>query len=143
MFCADAHNSLGSADSVKNYDYCRTRNRREISEAAGRSGGFVLRRRVRQPRTGDSCNTEEIADIVLHRASRHPTRMSLRSHTRSLANLEFRRFLWENYQKRKRNVKVKRNFVIFAVHRGISSVCLSVCLFVCLSESSGCRVHPD
>lgn len=42
----DPRNSFGSADSVKNYDYCRTRNRREISDAAGKkeSGGFVLRR---------------------------------------------------------------------------------------------------
>lgn len=40
----DPYNSFGSADSVKNYDYYRTRNRREISDAAGKSGGFVLRR---------------------------------------------------------------------------------------------------
>lgn len=40
----DSHYSFGSADSINNYDYCRTRNRREISEAAGKSGGFVLRR---------------------------------------------------------------------------------------------------
>lgn len=38
--------SFGSADSVKDYDHYRTRNRREISDAAGKkkSGGFVLRR---------------------------------------------------------------------------------------------------
>lgn len=30
----DPHNSFGSTDSVKNYDYYRTRNSREVSEAA-------------------------------------------------------------------------------------------------------------
>lgn len=61
----DPHNSFGSADSIKNYDYCRTRNRREISEAAGKSGDFVLRRL----KTFESSNreleiTEEIVNII-------------------------------------------------------------------------------
>lgn len=61
----DPHNSFGSANSIKNYDYCRTRNRREISEAAGKSGDFVLRRL----KTFESSNreletTEEIVNII-------------------------------------------------------------------------------
>lgn len=37
----DPHNSFGSTDSVKIYDYYRTRNRREISDAAGKKKAEV------------------------------------------------------------------------------------------------------
>lgn len=45
----DPRNSFGSAGSVKDYDYCRmirtyVKEHREMSEAAGKSEGFVLRR---------------------------------------------------------------------------------------------------
>lgn len=103
-----AHNSFGSADSVKNYDYCRTRNRGEIyiSEAAGRSGGFVLRQRVRQRRTGDSITRRKSPTLL--RTGRSETQLGCPyNHTRSLANLEFRCFLWKNYQKDKQKRKKK------------------------------------
>lgn len=61
----DPHNSFGSADSVKNYDYCRTRNRREISEAAGKSGDFVLRRlKAFESSNRELETTEEIVNII-------------------------------------------------------------------------------
>lgn len=61
----DPHNSFGSADSINNYDYCRMRNRREISEAAGKSGDFVLRRlEAFESSNRELETTEEIVNII-------------------------------------------------------------------------------
>lgn len=62
----DPHNSFGSADSVKNYDYCRTRNRREISEAAGKKRRFRAKATIKafESSNRELETTEEIVNVI-------------------------------------------------------------------------------